>query len=220
MTARYPRKIFTTEFEQQEIADIGLILDARTSTGNDVWDAALFDFSITATASLAEVFLHEGNRVGLLVFGEEITPLFPGVGKRQLNSIYRCLANARVGREIPLEYIDYFPSRLLPSRSLIFMISPLSLHDGSEYQRLAVSGYQVILLSPDPIRFAARKFPADQVNSLAVRLALVERHLQLDRLLRLGIQVIDWPVDRSLDEALHTVLNPLNNARFKSKAGL
>jgi uncharacterized protein (DUF58 family) len=62
LTARHPRKFFTKEFEQEEIAEIGLILDARPATDLRIGEESLFEFGLGATASLAEMFLHQGHR--------------------------------------------------------------------------------------------------------------------------------------------------------------
>jgi uncharacterized protein (DUF58 family) len=81
LTARHPRKFFTKEFEQEEIAEIGLLLDARQRTELRIGDESLFESCVGATASLAEMFLHQGHRVSLLVFGETMLNTFPGYGK-------------------------------------------------------------------------------------------------------------------------------------------
>jgi len=99
LTARHPRQFFTKEFEQEEIAEIGLILDARQSTDLRIGEESLFEHCVGATASLAEMFLHQGHRVSLLVFGEMMLKAFPGYGKTQLQRIMGCLSKAKVETE-------------------------------------------------------------------------------------------------------------------------
>lgn len=210
MTARYPGELFTKEFEQDEIADIGLILDARALEGDQTGENSLFEHTVGAAASLAELFLREGNRVGLLVFGERMIAHYPSNGKKHLHRIDRTLAQVRPSRYIPMDYLSYFSYRLFPRQSMIFMVSPLGPRDLPAYSRLVAEGYQVILLSPNPIDHTARAMPSDSVHSLAFRAAKMERQVQLSQLLRLGIQVIDWPTDRSLNNALQYALIPLS----------
>ena len=81
LTARHPHRLFTKEFEQEEIAEIGLILDARQNTDLRIGEESLFEYSIGATASLAEMFLHQGHRVSLLVFGGTMLKAFPGTAR-------------------------------------------------------------------------------------------------------------------------------------------
>lgn len=159
LSARHPRKIFTNEYEQEKIAEYGLILDARRITTDDAMEEALFEVSVSAMASLAENFLKRGNRVALLIFGKSISTLFPGYGKRQLNFVLRDLARARLGENLPLSYLEYFPVRLFPSHSQFVMISTLNSRDLETYTRLRAYGYDVLLISPNPVDYAARRLP-------------------------------------------------------------
>ena len=210
MTARYPRKLFTKEFEQDEIVDIGLILDSRKLEGDDAGEDSIFEHAVCATTSLAEFFLREGNRVGLLIFGEKMTAVFPSSGKKHLFQIYRYLAQASAKKSIPLEYLNYFSYRLFPRGSIIFMISPFGYRDLPTYSRLAAEGHQVILISPNPIDYAAQKMPVNQINSLAYRASRLERYVQLSQLLSMGIRVVDWPIDRALNDVIREILAPLH----------
>ena len=88
LTARHPRKFFTKEFEQEEIAEIGLILDARQNTDLRIGEESLFEHSVGATASLAEMFLHQGHRVSLLVFGKTMSNRFSGLWKNAASPHY------------------------------------------------------------------------------------------------------------------------------------
>jgi uncharacterized protein (DUF58 family) len=99
LTARHPRKFFTKEFEQEEIAEIGLILDARQKTEIRSGPESLFEYGIGATASLATMFLRQGHRVSLLVFGEKPKMVFPGYGKIQLQRIMDSLSQVKIGAE-------------------------------------------------------------------------------------------------------------------------
>ena len=94
---RHPRQFYTKEFEQEEIADIGIILDARQSSNIRSGGDSLFEHALGAAASLVESFLRGGNRVSFLMQADETTVVYPGYGKVQLNRILRTLAKARPG---------------------------------------------------------------------------------------------------------------------------
>ncbi len=215
MTARHPGELFTKEFEQDEIADIGLILDARAIEGDKTGESSLFEKSVSASASLADLFLREGNRVGLLVFGEKMTALYPSSGKKHSHRIQRTLAQASAGRAISLNFLSYFSVRLFPRQSIIFIISCLNPRDLSVYSRLASDGYQLILLSPNPIEQLRGSMSSDPVHSLAYRAATLERFTYLRQLVNLGMQVINWTVDCSVDEVLQRALSfsPMGHLR-------
>ena len=199
LTARHPRKFFTKEFEQEEIAEIGLILDARQSTELRIGEESLFESSVGATASLAEMFLHQGHRVSLLVFGETMLNAFPGYGKTQLHRIMGCLSKAKVETENRASAsLDFIPIRMFPSHALIIIISPLTSADWSLFLRLRAYGYQALLVSPDPIDFAYPTLAQDTTNRLAIRAARLERRLRLNDIAQLQIPVIDWQVSQPL----------------------
>jgi uncharacterized protein (DUF58 family) len=198
LTARHPRQFFTKEFEQEEIADIGLILDARGRTEVQVGDDSLFEHSLQATASLAESFLHQGHRVSLLILGEQITMVYPGYSKRQLNRILRTLAKARLSSNTSDVSLDYLPLRTFSSRALVMILSPLTPSDWPVFAFLRARGNGVLLICPDPIDFAMQSFPQDTPSRFAVRLARLERRLQLEKIARLHVRVVDWQVRRPL----------------------
>ncbi|MGE5776360.1 MAG: DUF58 domain-containing protein, partial [Chloroflexota bacterium] len=199
LTARHPRQFFTKEFEQEEIAEIGLILDARPSTELRIGEESLFEHSIGATASLAETFLHQGHQVSLLVFGERMSKIFPGYGKTQLYRIMNCLSKAKVEAEgRSRAHLEFLPIRMFPSRALIIIVSSLMVVDRHFFQRIRAYGYQALLISPNPIEFACPSLPQDITNRLAIRAARIERRIQLNDIAQLQIPVIDWQIDQPL----------------------
>jgi uncharacterized protein (DUF58 family) len=207
LTARHPRKFFTKEFEQEEIAEIGLILDARACSELVIDEESLFESSVGATASLAEMFLHQGHRVSLLVFGEIMLTTFPGYGKTHLHRIMGCLSKAKVQAENRSSVsLDFSPIRIFPSHALIIIVSPLTSADWPLFLRLRAYGYQAMLVSPDPIDFANSILTKDRNDHMAVRTARLERRLQLNNISQLQIPVIDWKVSQPLFPLVRSAL--------------
>lgn len=203
--------LFTNQFEQERIADVGLILDARQQTDLAAGEKALFEHSVSATAALAEAFLDAGHRVSLLTYGLGMQRVYPGYGKIQRQLILRSLAQAESGSNYALESLDRLPTRLFPAGSQLVMITPLTPRDYSAFVRLRKDGYEILLVSPNPISFEMQSYQENSAQfpelSHAVRLARLERSLLLRRLLRLGVQIVDWTVDQPLEIALRTTLN-------------
>jgi uncharacterized protein (DUF58 family) len=205
-TARHPRRIFTREFEQEEIADIGLILDARQRSDFRCGEDSLFEHALGAAASLAELFLRRGNRLSLLMPGDEMAIVYPGYGKVQLNRILHRLAEAQPRAKHGQLSLDNVPLRVFGSRALIVIISPLTSSDLPIFPRLRARGNQCLLISPDPISFMGSSSPQDPAGRLAVRLARIERRLDLRRIAQLGIRVIDWQVHQPLSPLVRDAL--------------
>ncbi|MGE5222418.1 MAG: DUF58 domain-containing protein [Omnitrophica WOR_2 bacterium] len=206
VTARRDEEMFTNEFEQERITDVGLILDARQRTNIQVKEDSLFEHSVRATASLAEAFLHDGNRVGLLIYGRGREMTFPGYGRVQLERILRSLAQAQSGDNQALESFVYLPTRFFPARSQIVFISPLINDDLPVLISLRSYGYHILVVSPDPFLFEGASYQPDVNQKLAIRLARIERVLLLRKLQRAGVRVVDWPVVQPLNQVMHTAL--------------
>ncbi|MFN2200957.1 MAG: DUF58 domain-containing protein [Caldilineaceae bacterium] len=212
-SARHQHALFTNEFEMERIADVGLILDARQNNNVVVGNDSLFEYAICATAGLAEAFINDGNRVGMLVYGRGLEMTYPGYGKVQRERIMQALAHAKTGDSLVFESLDYLPVRFFPAKSQIVLVSPLRDEDLAILTRLRARGYQVLVISPDPVAFEARKFtegvaPTEVGESiqLALRITRVERELMLRRLRRVGIQIINWQVDQPFANVMRTAL--------------
>lgn len=249
ISSRRERELFTNQFEGERFADIGLILDARHSrnlvvvTGETPVKetSELFEYAVIGAASLGRAFLRDGHRLSLLVYGFSIDRLPPGTGRVQSERLARALANARTLHNYALDNLDYLPTRMFPPRSQIVFVSPLGEEDFEPLVRYRALGYDVLVLSPNPVSFEARQIlklapkralkrestaageallateltkpaPAGDLQ-MALRLATIERELLIRRLARFGVWVVDWPVDRPLAEALRKGLAPLRRGQ-------
>lgn len=165
----------------------------------------MFEFSVQATTALAETFLRDGNRVGLLLYGTILDWTLPDYGKVQRERILQRLASAKPGESLVFRELENLPIRLLPPKSQIVFASPLHEDDIPVLVGLRARGYSVMVISPNPLAFQL-KFGADKnINShLAVRLAWLERLKTINKLKQAGIQVLDWHIDTPLDQAIST----------------
>ena len=207
VSARHPPSLFTNEFEQERITDVGLILDARRRTDVQGQEGTLFEHAVQATASLGSTFLNDGNRVGLLVYGGFLDWTFPGYGRIQQERILRALSRAETGESRVFESLDYIPTRYFPAKSQLVLISSLCEDDVPTLLRLRARGYQLLVISPDPITFEAEILKSDAAVRLAVRVARLERALLLRRLQRAGIRTVDWEVHTPFDRTIHSALS-------------
>ena len=202
VTARYPRRIYTNEFEQERVADVGLVLDARQRHDLLANGDSLFEHAVRATASLADAFLRDGNRVAMLTYGAGLNWLFPGYGRLQRERILQALARVQTGESEIFESLDYLPTRFFPPHSQIVIISSLCNADLATLIRLRAHGYELLIISPDPIAFEKASAQADATLALGARIAQRERAILLQRLRQAGAQIVDWPVDKPLDQAM------------------
>jgi uncharacterized protein (DUF58 family) len=206
VSARHSGMLFTNVFEKERIADVGIIVDARQQTDIQLGEDSLFEHSVYAAASLADAFLDAGNRVGVLVYGRGMERTFPGYGKVQRERILESLAYAKTGVNYALESLELLPTCLFPARSQILMISPLNADDYGVLVRLRAAGYELLIISPDPVAYEIVKYKTGKIATTAQRLATIERTLLIRRLQRAGILVVDWNVNDQLDKILSTIL--------------
>ena len=184
----------TNLFEQERVSDVGLILDARHVAEVRSNGASLFEHSVRAAGSLADYFITQGNRVGLFINGASLEWTFPGYGKRQRSRIFDALVRAKLGRHEVFKDFQHLPTRLFPAQSQIMMVSPLLPWDVNPMHCLRARGYQVAVVSPDPIAFEKRAWPPDECTALAERIARMERETTVAKLRRAGILVAEWDV--------------------------
>jgi uncharacterized protein (DUF58 family) len=212
-SARYVETLFSNDFEQERVADIGLILDARQRTNITTSQGALFEYQVAATAALAEALLRDGNRIGLLVYGSFLDWTFPGYGKVQRERIYQALARAHVGESSIFNKLEYLPRRIFPTRSQLIFVSPLVMDDLAILIHLRARGYQVLVISANPVAFEKAEPRRIAPNELAFRLATLERTLLITKLMHAGVQILDWDVSTPFDQAVITAELQLSRAQ-------
>ncbi|MBN1454458.1 MAG: DUF58 domain-containing protein [Anaerolineales bacterium] len=201
-SARHAFSMFSNEFEQERVADVGIILDGRLKTNIFDKGHSLFEYSVLAAAALADVLLSQGNRVGLLNYGRFLQWTFPGYGKFQRERILQALTHAQVGSSTVFSELEYIPARLFPTHSQIILVSPLDAEDVKVLVQLRARGYQVMVISPDPVAFELSYLPKSESVDQAARLLRMERNLLIHKLQRAGIQVLDWNVSQPFDQVV------------------
>ncbi|HEX6035375.1 MAG TPA: DUF58 domain-containing protein [Anaerolineales bacterium] len=198
-SARQLDKFYTNEFQQERVADVAIVLDGRLRTNEFAQGHSLFEYSVQATASIADALLNQGNRVGLLVYATYLAWTFPGYGKIQRERILHALATAQTGESQVFADLEHIPTRLFPPKSQILLVSPLSEDDLNPLIQLRAQGYEVMVVSPNPVRFELSYLPANETMRLAGRVIHMERLLLLQKMGRAGIHVLDWDVAQPFD---------------------
>lgn len=205
-TARHLTGLYSNEYQQERVADVGLVLDARERTSLFHGGASIFEYSIRSAAALADAFLFQGNRVGLLVYGNYLSWTLPGYGKIQRERILQALASARVGASTVFAGLQHLSPRMFPPHSQIVLISPLADEDLGILLQLRARGYQIMVISPDPVGFERGLLSPSESVDLATSVVRMERNLLILRLKRAGIQVYEWNLLESFDRAVGPLL--------------
>lgn len=201
-SARHANVLYSNEFQQERVADIGIVLDGRLLTNEFARGNSLFEYSVQAAAALSDALLAQGNRVGLLVYANYLRWTLPGYGKVQRERILHSLAHAKPGGSEVFSDLEHLPTRLFPSKSQIILVSPLTDDDLRPLVLLRAQGYQVLIVSPNPIKFELSYLPRNPNVDLAARVIHMERTLLIQKIQRASIQVLDWDVAEPFDQVV------------------
>ena len=206
-SAHHEDILFTNEFQQERVADVGMVLDGRSRTNEFARGHSLFEYSVQATAALADALLAQGNRVGMLVYAAFLRWTIPGYGKIQREKILHSLAYAKPGGSDVFADLGHLPTRLFSPGSQIIMISPLHEDDLMPLVQLRAQGYQVLVISPNPVKFELAYLPKTRNVELAGRVVSMERLLLLQKVRHAGVQVLDWNVTEPFDHVVKRMLS-------------
>jgi uncharacterized protein (DUF58 family) len=205
-SARRSEDLYSNEFQQERVADVGLVLDGRERSNLFGGASSLFEYSVLAAGAIADSLLQQGNRVGLLIYSNYLHWTLPGYGKLQRHRIVQALAAAAPGASQIFDGLQHIPARLFPAESQIVLIRPLVEDDYPTLVQLRARGYQIMIVSPDPVSFEAAQLPrrgskysAGDVR-LASRVVRLERDDLLRRVRRAGVHVIEWNVSQPFDQ--------------------
>ncbi len=208
VSARHAEELYSNEYQQERVGDVGIVLDGRERTNLFAGGRTLFEYSVMAAGALADAFLTQGNRVGLLIYSRYLQWTLPGYGKLQRERILQALSGAAPGASQIFEGLQYLPTRIFPSESQIVLVSPLLEDDYLTLIQLRARGYQVMVVVPDPVSFersyllgSDSKYASADVE-LASRVVRMERDLMLRRLQRAGLHIIEWNVEQPFDQAM------------------
>ena len=198
-------KLLTNEYEAERSGDAILILDARGESEVGPVARSTTELGVTAVVSLASKILETRNRVGLVVQREVLDWIYPGYGKKQLYRIVDALVHVRAGGEWPFEHVAWVLGRFFPQDAQIIIVSPL--RDATALDVIADlrgHGFDVLVVSPNPVEVERAMFPRDAYADLAYRVLRLEREAMIQNL-RQFADVVDWNPSEPLAVALKGV---------------
>lgn len=205
-SARSGQTLYSNEFEQERVADVGIVLDGRQRSNLVRRGESMFEHGVLAAAALADAFINQGNRVSLLLYGTYLNWTLPGYGKVQRERILQALAHAECGESEVFADLAMIPTKLFPAHSQVVLVSPLVTDDLNVLIQLRARGYQLMVVSPDPVAYELAHLPGGREIELAGRVLRMEREILLQKLSRAGVQLLNWDIRQPLDQAVSAAL--------------
>ena len=189
-------------------ADTMIVVDVRPAS-NLVSPAgdSLVKNSLRAAISVSDKLLRDRNRVGLVTVGLDTSRIPPGYGRRQHNRLVLSLIKVRAGGTFSFENIPSYLKYFYPHLAQVVMISPLLDREAfGACGEIARSGYELLVLSPNPVDYTSvtksRSGKDGRALRIARELALMVRSSDLAVLRDAGALVLDWRKDEPLDFTL------------------
>jgi uncharacterized protein (DUF58 family) len=148
--------LFVRQFDHMPSADwwIFLDLDRRVQAGSG--SRSTEEHAIILAASLADLGIHQGKKVGLVTHGEDLTWLPPQRSSAQLMDILRTLAVVRTGQRPLVDLLTQAKHSMRRGASLIVITSCVDADWLAPLLQLIDNGIVPTVLLLDPASFGSR----------------------------------------------------------------
>jgi uncharacterized protein (DUF58 family) len=205
-------ELWVNEQHAERNADVILFLDSFVEAGDA--RGSTLDGAIRAAASLAERYLAQKDRVGLVNFGGVLNWLQPATGLTQLYRIVESLLSTEVTLSYAWKEIDVLPRGTLPPKALVVALTPL-LDDRAvgALLDLRARGFDLVIVEISPLGYVEP--PKGEVGELAYRLWRLRRDARRSEYERAGAPVVEWERDVPLTGVLEGVSAFRRHARAR-----
>jgi uncharacterized protein (DUF58 family) len=186
-------------FAAERTQSVVIVADVTADVGEPGFTPA--DLALRGAAAAARAYLHVRDRVGFVRYQGGVSWVPPGTGPRHHYRILdMMLADQQAGGLIPRgPVITRLPRAALPPGSLILVFSPLLDRRIVETLRdLRERGFAMLIIDV----LNAEPQQTDRLGALARRIWRLEQQAIRFSLRELGIPVVRWDGEQSLDEPL------------------
>lgn len=190
---------YINEYHRERNADVIIFLDAfaevRRGDGGTRFEA------VRAAAALAERYLQERDRVGLISFGGILRWLHPAMGTVQRYRIVESLIETDVVFSYAWKEITVIPPAVLPPKALVIALTPL-LDERVMHALLDLRArrFDLAIIEVSPAPFIAT--PGNKNAELAYRIWELDREAMRERLRRLGVPVAEWKAGEPFEQPI------------------
>jgi uncharacterized protein (DUF58 family) len=200
-TSARRNELWVNERHAERNADVVLLLDALGEA--DRPGTTLVPL-VRAAAALAEHYLRQKDRVGLVSLGGTLSWLRPGSGTRQLYRVVESLLESGIVSSYAWSGVDLLPVGVLPPKALVLALSPLlDERAGRALLDLRARGFDLAVIDASQLdRIPPGRTEADR---LAFRIWQLRRAAMRSRLQRAGVPVATWDEAKALATALEEV---------------
>ena len=204
------RALQVNESHPERNADVVLFLDSFTDTGDAT--GGTIDLTVRAAAALARAYLRTRDRVGIVGFGGVLRWVLPSAGTTQTYRILDSLIDTQVVASYAWRDVAVIPGRTLPPNALVLALSPLSdARMRTALVDLRARGVDLAVIDVSPLPFVGK--PRGDLGDLAWRVWRLQREQLGSQYRAMGVPVVEWGSDRSVDEVLAQIREVRRYAR-------
>jgi uncharacterized protein (DUF58 family) len=187
-------------FAAERTQNVVIIADASSDVGEPGSTPA--DLAFRGAAGAARAYLAVRDRVGVIVYQRSVRWVAPGLGARHFYRIMNLMVVEHARSADPARYSAFtrLPRAALPPGSLILVFSPLLDRRLVETVRdLRERGFSMLLID---VLNTEPSGSNDSLSGLARRIWRMEQEAIRFSLRELGIPLVSWDGEQSLDEPL------------------
>jgi uncharacterized protein (DUF58 family) len=192
-------RLHVTERLAEQSAKVVTVIDAAGDIRQGGGPSTL-DLSVQGALSVVAATLRRGDRAGVVALGGHVRWLAPDLGERHYYRVVEAVMDVQAGGSPPSDTAS-LPRTVLPGDAVVVVFSPL-LDDRviSAVADLRRKGHGVVVV--DVLRTEPAPRDTADYDPMAVRMWRIGRRGLRHRLSDLGIPVVAWPEDVTLDELL------------------
>jgi uncharacterized protein (DUF58 family) len=195
-------ELWVNEYHAERNGDVVLFLDTFAEVGET--GRSTLDLAVRAAAGLADRYLREKDRVGVVAFGGRLSWLLPGTGLAQLYRILDACLDTEIVVSFAWKDVDVVPRRMLPPQALVLALTPLlDERSVASLLDLRARGFDVAVVEVSPLPFLEPG--ARELDRLAYRLWKLRRDVVRARFEAVGAPVAVWDDQRGVAAVLEEV---------------
>jgi uncharacterized protein (DUF58 family) len=180
---------WVNEMHPERNADVVIFLDTFAEARRP--DLGTLDLGVRAAASLANHYLREKDRVGVVSFGGVLNWLTVTSGTAQLYRIVDSLLDAEILLSYAWKNLDVIPPRTLPPRALVIALSPLLDERAvGAMLDLRARGFDLAVIELSPYSFVPEG--EGEAEQIAYRLWRLRREALRAKFASLGAPIVEW----------------------------
>ena len=189
-------------------SDVIVFLDTFRAYGDSV------DRALRAAIGLADLYLKQRDRVGVIAFGGMLRWLSPGMGIRQRYLLVEAILDTRIEVSYAWKTIDNIPAQTLLPKALVIALTPLvDERTAAALDQLSGRGFDLVICE---VAVTPPVSPMDEVGQLAARILALRRDTLRARYHQAAVAASAWPADEPLEQALEEVRLFRRHARRRS----